>query len=49
MSTFDPKRVATRLTLDRLGSYLVAAGGNVAEAVELYDWRPHGATMVPFR
>lgn len=23
---------------DRLGSYLVAAGGNVAEAVELYDW-----------
>jgi len=38
MSTFDPMRVATRLTLDRLGSYLVAAGGNVAEAVELYDW-----------
>lgn len=38
MSTFDPSRIAARLTMDRLGSYLAASGGDLARAVDLYDW-----------
>lgn len=38
MSTPDPEAVADRLTRERLRSYLAESGGNVAEAVALYDW-----------
>lgn len=37
MSTFDPNRIAARLTMDRLGSYLAATHG-LDRAIELYDW-----------
>lgn len=38
MSTFDPEAVQELLTPARLGSYRDAVGGDVALAVDLYDW-----------
>lgn len=38
MSTVNHQAIAQRLTTDRLGSYLAATGGDLAHAVELYDW-----------
>jgi hypothetical protein len=38
MSTINHTAVAQRLTTDRLGSYLAATAGDLALAVELYDW-----------
>ena len=38
MSRVNHQAVADRLTRDRLGSYLQATRGNVAEAIDLYDW-----------
>lgn len=38
VSTFNHAAIATRLTSDRLGSYLAVVGGDVERAVDLYDW-----------
>jgi hypothetical protein len=38
MSTINHQAIAQRLTTDRLRSYLAATGGDLAKAIELYDW-----------
>lgn len=38
MSTPDPHEIADRLTRGRLRSYLDASDGDLAAALELYDW-----------
>lgn len=38
MSTIDPHVIASRLTRERLGSYLAASGDDLNCAIELYDW-----------
>lgn len=38
MSTLNHVSIAQRLTMDRLGSYLAATGGDLVEAIDLYDW-----------
>ena len=38
MSTIDPEVLATRLTRDRLRSYLAVVGDDLTEAIRLYDW-----------
>lgn len=38
MSTINHAAVAQRLTSDRLRSYLAAASGDLAAAIDLYDW-----------
>ena len=37
-TAYDPNVVAGRLTADRMGPYLDAAGGDPAVAMRLYDW-----------
>lgn len=38
MSTINHAVIATRLTTDRLGSYLTATGGDLVRTIALYDW-----------
>lgn len=38
MSSVDYQVIATRLTRDRLASYLHATGGSLGSAIDLYDW-----------
>ncbi len=38
LSSVNHQVVADRLTRERLDSYLLATGGNVENAIDLYDW-----------
>lgn len=38
MSSVNHRVVADRLTRERLDSYLLATGGSVEDAIDLYDW-----------
>src|SRR5699024_709907 len=38
MSTINHEAIARRLTRERLGSYLASRGGDLEQAIALYDW-----------
>lgn len=38
MSTINHEAIARRLTRERLRSYLASTGGDLEQAIDLYDW-----------
>jgi len=46
MSTLDHQVLASRLTRDRLASYLAETSGDIRAAIGLYDWNTHAAAAL---